>query len=66
METCWLVGFTTQGDGEATRVVISKVRMPPILLDPRAADGARATLIPIEKMLFRCLTDTVRDQRSCT
>jgi hypothetical protein len=51
------VGFTTQGDGEATRVVISKVRMPPILLDPRAADGANDAMIPSVGLLLRCLTE---------
>jgi hypothetical protein len=39
-------GIYYMGDGKATRVVVSKVRMPPIPLDPRAADGANVGVIP--------------------
>jgi hypothetical protein len=33
-------------------------------LDPRAADRAIHCLIPMTVLLLRCLTNTVRDQRS--
>jgi hypothetical protein len=52
------VGFITQGDGEVIAEMIPMERLPPIPLDPRAADGVSHTLIPIDRMLLRCLIDS--------
>jgi hypothetical protein len=50
-------GLYYSGDGEATATVMPRSSLPPIPLDPRAADGADVVVMTRGRLLLRCLTE---------
>jgi hypothetical protein len=51
-------GLYYTGDGEAILTLIPMMRLPPIPLDPQAADGANDPLTPKGTLLLRYLIES--------